>query len=339
VFGRLFPTGSRARQMMKRLLLTPRVPAHIAQNFVSLSDSDINLLKQALAQGYFSGEPDGYLATSAGRKDLLDHLTGRLEHDRTLTIPWLDSIGSLKNARVLEIGCGTGSSTVALAEQGARVTAIDIDEISLSAARARCNLYGLSASLHHMNATEVAHRFSRESFDLIVFWASLEHMTHDERIIAIQDTWDMLPPGGLWCVTDTPNRLHFCDSHTSLLPFFLWLPDDLAIDYASFSPRQRFRERIVGRNSQRDPVLSLVRSGRGISYHEFEIAIEPVDTLNVISSMHEFRRKGRILPLLKLVVSREYRYEYRYESFLHRLCPTIHRGFLQPYLDLVLKKR
>ena len=36
---------------------------------------------------------------------------------------------------------------------------------------------------------------------------------------------------------ETPNRLLWWDHHTSILPFYGMLPDDLAIAYADRSPR------------------------------------------------------------------------------------------------------
>jgi methylase of polypeptide subunit release factors len=62
---------------------------------------------------------------------------------------------------------GTGSSTVALAEQGAIVTGIDIDEDALIVARDRCAAYGLKASFMPLNGRQLAGTFQARSFDLI----------------------------------------------------------------------------------------------------------------------------------------------------------------------------
>jgi len=334
MINKILPKGSRRRQLVKNLFFEPKVPTHIARNFITLNDSDLMLIKTSLEQNYFSKEPNGYLSTDVGKKDLLDHLTARLESDRKLAIPWLDSARRLKDAKVLEIGCGTGASTVALAEQGANVTAIDIDDKALIDAKTRCEIYGLSVDFHHMNSTEIARVFPKETFDFIIFWASLEHMTHEERMIAMKETWDMLPSGGLWCVTDTPNRLYCYDSHTSLMPFFLWLPDDLAIKYARFSPRQKFRESFMGYNGEREYILHFLRWGRGLSFHEFELTMKPLDQLNIISCMSIFHRRRGVFPFLKSMVSSA----YRYESFFHKLFPVIHRGFLQPSVNLIIQK-
>ena len=42
----------------------------------------------------------------------------RLDFFRNVIVPWIDSIIAIKNLNILEIGCGTGSSTLAFAEKG-----------------------------------------------------------------------------------------------------------------------------------------------------------------------------------------------------------------------------
>ena len=130
-------------------------------------------------------------------------------------------------------------------------------------------------------------------FDFIIFYASLEHMTHHERISAIRTTWDMLPPGGLLSVVETPNRLWHTDPHTSLLPFFHWLPDELAFDYSRFSSRPNFRERYDNYDDEQQR-LHFLRRGRGVSFHEFVLAIGSVEQLNVRSSLAMYLHQARL---------------------------------------------
>ena len=114
-----------------------------------------------------------YLDTDIGKNDIEDHLINRLRNFRYKTIPWMNSLISLKQSKVLEIGCGTGCTTVALAEQGCELTSIDVDEIHIKVAKKRCELYGLPVNISSMNATEI-HEINKK-FDIIVFSASLEH--------------------------------------------------------------------------------------------------------------------------------------------------------------------
>src|SRR6185295_3548288 len=99
------------------------------RNHQALAGDGLRVLEQTLRDRYFAqpvhffGEStEAYLASAEGREDLAAHLEGRLRLDRMKVAPWLDATRPLRGCRILEIGCGTGSSTVALAEQGAEVT-------------------------------------------------------------------------------------------------------------------------------------------------------------------------------------------------------------------------
>lgn len=247
-------------------------------------------------------------------------------------MPWLDAVRQLSGASILEIGCGTGCSTVALAEQGAKVTAVDVDANSLTVASERSRAYGLAVHFAQANATEVHQLFAGQKFDYVIFYAALEHMTMEERLSAMKATWQMLPPGGLWCVIDTPNRLWYYDAHTSLLPFHMWLPDELAFEYSRFSPRQNYRE--LYREYTDQAKLDFLRRGRGVSFHEFELAMKPLETLKIKSSLNSTNRKNGLLGPVKWRLSNE----YRYISLLRRIAPHVHEGFLQSFLNLVIEK-
>src|SRR5689334_2916111 len=145
---------------MRTSIFNSSVPGHIQANFRTIDNLKMNLIEQSLRSNYFVRFPEGYLSTEWGRNDLENHLYRRLEMDRNIIIPWLDESRPLRNSSVLEIGCGTGCSSVALAEQGAEVTAIDVDEHSLIVASERCRAYGLEASFAHANAMEVNKLFS-----------------------------------------------------------------------------------------------------------------------------------------------------------------------------------
>ena len=320
------------RKTIHKFLHGPAVPDHISANFREIDDIKTATIKSSLEQNFFVRFPEEYLSTEPGQKDLQNHLYNRLEKDRNLVVPWLDNAKSLRDSRVLEIGCGTGCSTVALAEQGAKVSAVDVDAKSLVVASDRCEAYGLDAGYFHANATEVDELFSGQHFDFIIFYASLEHMTIKERLIAMKNTWEMLSAGDLWCVIETPNRLWYYDAHTSFLPFYLWLPDDLAYQYSRFSPRDNFRE--LYDDATDESMLHFLRRGRGASFHEFELTMNPVERLNVISSRSTFHRKRK--PFGRL--AGKYSIADRYTSFLGEVAPHLHEGFYQPTLDLIIRK-
>jgi len=328
----------RARHLKLRAVAQRRAPRHLAARFRTAAD--LSIVEAALRDHYFSRPIWGdvrltteqWLASEEGRRDLRDHLHRRLRVFRTQVVPWLDDARPLVGARVLEIGCGTGASTVALAEQGAIVTAVDIDAESLIVAAERCRAYGVQADFQVANGAALDGLLSRGKFDFVIFFACLEHMTYAERITAMRSTWDALQPGALWCVVETPNRLWLIDEHTSQLPFYNWLPDELAFDYSRFSPRKPFRDGYRQRDDE--SLVSFLRHGRGISYHEFEIAMKSASSLDVVSCLHLRQRARSTWRALKHRWTRS----GRFEALIAAERPDIHRGFFLPYLDLIVRR-
>jgi len=139
----------------------------------------------------------------------------------------------------------------------------------------------------------------------------------------------MLPTEGLLIIVETPNRLWYFDDHTSKLPFFHWLPDELAFQYSRFSPRENFRE--LYREYNTDSKEHFLRRGRGMSFHELEIAICPIQDLKVISSLFTFEWIRYKLKRSKL--------ERKYKSLLMNIYPAIHEGFFDNTLYLIIEKK
>ena len=312
-------------QIIKRLFVDIHIPTHISKNFKFVSDFEFKFKEKRI---------ENKIGLESIDKDFFDSLDDRLAGHRKQIIPWLDSVKSLKGLRILEVGCGNGSSTVAFAEQGAIVTAIDVDDSLLSDAKIRCELYELDVNFHLMNATDVNRILGDETFDIVIFMASLEHMTLKERLQSMKGAYELLPKGGLWCIVGTPNRLHFLDSHTSHLPFFHWLPDELAIEYSQFSSRKEYRQEMMDIDDKQERKLQFYRWGRGVSFHEIEITLGPLDQLKIVSNKAEFLRNKNWL----YKIGTRFSSNYKYEIFLKKLYPRIHRGFFQAYLDMVFEK-
>jgi 2-polyprenyl-3-methyl-5-hydroxy-6-metoxy-1,4-benzoquinol methylase len=329
----MLPPMARIPPSLKRLAqraLSP-VPGRLRKNQIHPEQKDMDRLRASLEENFFAGwRESGRVSPEAHERELREHLHEALELYRRDFIPWLDHACGLRGKRVLEIGCGTGSSVLALAEQGAQVTGIDIDEPSLRVARDRCAIYGVDVRLEHLSADRIA-GFGPNAFDVVLFAASLEHMTSAERLAALQGAWHIVPPGGFLAVMDTPNRLWYFDQHTSRLPFYNWLPNDLAFRYARFSPRDNFRELYTEENEADAEVMQhFLRRGRGVSFHEFDLAIKPATRLTVVSSLAGYR--GLLRRWLGSPASR------RYKAALMAICPGIHEGFFDPSLELVIRR-
>lgn len=93
-------------------------------------------LEEALDRLVFATWDPAFLATPIGQEGKREVLFGRYQAALRFAIPWLRREIDLASARVVEIGCGSGSSTVALAQHSREVIGYDIDGNAVVAARA-----------------------------------------------------------------------------------------------------------------------------------------------------------------------------------------------------------
>ena len=297
----------------------------LAKNWRHMSADELHYFSNLLKEK--SGTVE-YLETDQGVTDLKGLAAGKLEKDRRTYIPWLNSFKPLANSSVLEIGCGTGSSTVAIAEQGAHVTGFDIEPWKLDVAAERCRLYGVEADLYVSD--DMQSLFGGQSFDFVIFFASLEHMTLDERLSNLVAAMNLTKPGGWLVVIEAPNRLWYYDTHTSWLPYFDWLPDELALEYLRYSPREVL-QKLASKSDEN--LLELARWGRGVSFHEFDLALG-TDRRNAAGpSLDKYLRRRSPLRGLHGLVSRE----ARYRRFLKGVA-DVPECWLEPYLNVAIRR-
>jgi len=100
---------------------------------------------------------------------------------------------SLNNKEVLDIGCGGGILSEAMAKQGANVTAIDASEenIAIASTHAADNQLEID---YQVNLTEDFAEKNEVKFDLITCMELLEHVPDPDSII--QACSKMIKPGG-----------------------------------------------------------------------------------------------------------------------------------------------
>lgn len=242
-----------------------------------LDDADQKArIEQALHETYFAAYERSFLETEAGRADVAAHVSDRYNLCIESTLPWLSRFADLGALDVIEVGCGTGSSTAAFARAVRHVSGYDIQASAVEGARARMRAMDLrNVALHCVEPErlfETLRREHPEGTDVFLLYAVLEHQTIQERLETLRLGWELLRPGGLLVVYETPNRLAYLDDHTSLLPFFHCLPPELAAQYSRYSPRAVFRD-AMSRILPEEGPISIVRWGQGVSYHEFELAL------------------------------------------------------------------
>ncbi|WP_405206755.1 class I SAM-dependent methyltransferase [Aquimarina sp. LLG6339-5] len=303
-------------------------PKKMQQKHTAFSKEQLEELTKSLKENYLDrGNTKSRLSTEEYNQAISGQLFERLYYNRNRIAPWLHSVKDLNGASILEIGCGTGISTLALSEQGAKVVGVDVDAGALEVAKDRMKIAGYEAELHHVNGEEIEKNFKDQKFDFIIYYAVLEHMTISERLESLKQAWGMLSKGGYLAVIETPNRLWYYDSHTAALPFYDWLPDDLGYYYSKFSSRKNFKDSY--RELDDESMMKFKRWGRGASYHEFEVAIAPLNEINVVSSLMKFEKSAFLKVGFKGL---------RYIKFLKSLNKNLTSGFCYPYLDIVIKK-
>ncbi|MGH2763447.1 MAG: methyltransferase domain-containing protein [Thermoleophilaceae bacterium] len=197
-------------------------------------------------------------------------------------VPWLDGLRPLSTATVLEYGSGTGAVGCGFGPSVERHIGYDIAVEATSLGRELVRREGLDNVELHVIPPERIHDAIRAHSgepDIVLLYAVLEHMTIDERLRLLEMVGEVARPGGLVVVAESPNRLIGPDWHTSFLPFFAQLPDELALRLAGHSPREDFRTslREAASHGHEPAREALVRWGRGVSYHEFELVFGELD--------------------------------------------------------------
>jgi 2-polyprenyl-6-hydroxyphenyl methylase/3-demethylubiquinone-9 3-methyltransferase len=88
----------------------------------------------------------------------------------------------LHQRKVLDVGCGGGILTEALAREGAVVTGIDLGRAALAAAQAHQRLSGVSASYRHI-AVETLAAEQPGRYDVVVCMELLEHVPDPASVV------------------------------------------------------------------------------------------------------------------------------------------------------------
>jgi ubiquinone/menaquinone biosynthesis C-methylase UbiE len=104
--------------------------------------------------------------------------------------------------RILDLGCGTGSTTVLLKQafSYASVTGLDLSPYMLAIAQDKSNLANLAIEWHHGKAEST--QYKSESFDLVTA-SLLFHETPPEIAQQIlTESWRLLAPGGQLFILD-----------------------------------------------------------------------------------------------------------------------------------------
>lgn len=233
--------------------------------------------------------------------------------------------GSLKNARVLDIGSGAGSSSFMLLDLGAEhVQGVEPDDKLVGVANMRAHDEGLADRVTFTCIKDTSKLpFDNGRFDVVTFNAVIEHIPPANRAAIIKEAWRCLKPQGAMIFTETPNRAYFYDGHTTGLPFIPWLPLALAF------PLAKALSRHVPRGLTKD---SYIAQGLvGGSYWQIKRALPDAECMNAKGGDAAWKIKLRpgykaLGPVLKA-------FEWLVNIF------GLPFNAFTPILDLVMKKK
>ncbi|MDG2176932.1 MAG: bifunctional 2-polyprenyl-6-hydroxyphenol methylase/3-demethylubiquinol 3-O-methyltransferase UbiG [Gammaproteobacteria bacterium] len=115
-------------------------------------------------------------------------------HDiNPLRMGFIDEQVNLAEKTVLDLGCGGGILSEAMAHRGASVTGIDLGEAPLAVARLHLLESGLEINYQQVSAEEHALKH-QQTYSVITCLEMLEHVPDPASVL--QACYDMLEPGG-----------------------------------------------------------------------------------------------------------------------------------------------
>lgn len=101
-----------------------------------------------------------------------------------------------QNRHVLDVGCGTGATSIALSEKSnnlCQITGLDVSESLLNYAANRINKLGLD-NIQFLQTDAQTWNFSKSSYDLIASRFGVMFFTHPQQ--AFENLYSSLKPGG-----------------------------------------------------------------------------------------------------------------------------------------------
>jgi 2-polyprenyl-3-methyl-5-hydroxy-6-metoxy-1,4-benzoquinol methylase len=194
----------------------------------------------------FAAWREGRLWQEKRQRRTLDHLRSFLRFAAGLNGNGHASPQSsdvLSGRLILDLGCGMGGLTTALALEGASVQPLDFNPDYCRITRLRGRRYGLCLS--PVNAAGEHLPFADGRFDLVVCMDVLEHVSDPEKLIS--EISRCLKPGGL-CQLTAINRFAFRDPHYHVR-FVNWLPRRLANPYLRLVGRSKDNARFSDRQT------------------------------------------------------------------------------------------
>jgi SAM-dependent methyltransferase len=146
---------------------------------------------------------------SAELAELLDLDAEVLPSYLSEVILWVRGLAPDPTRRIVDLGAGTGTGAIALAEQftGAEVTALDMSAEMLSRLTAKARALGLNDRIHTVEADLDTRWPDVGAADLVWASNSMHHMADPDRVLG--EIFGALGPGGLLAVAELDSFPRF----------------------------------------------------------------------------------------------------------------------------------
>lgn len=135
--------------------------------------------------GYFEAHAEDWWDPEGGLK--------ALHGINPLRLAYIEARAPLEGRQVLDIGCGGGILSEAMAKAGARVIGIDLADSALAAARAHMKRTGVEIAYRRSTAEDLAGQLPGH-FDVVTCMELLEHVPDPESILSAIAA--LVKPGG-----------------------------------------------------------------------------------------------------------------------------------------------
>lgn len=154
-----------------------------------------------------------------------------LHHINPVRLQYIDKLIHLQGKSILDLGCGGGLLTEAMAEKKAHVTGLDINESAIAVANEHKTMSGLDIEYIATSAEEYALE-NNNRFDVITCMELLEHVPDINSLLSACS--DMLKPGGYLFLATINRSLKSYFTAILAAEHFLRLLPRGTHDYAKF---------------------------------------------------------------------------------------------------------
>ncbi|MFC3415199.1 class I SAM-dependent methyltransferase [Algoriphagus hitonicola] len=140
---------------------------------------------------------------------------------------------NLKDASVLELGCGDGNLTWKLANKCKYLESWDIDNGGVELTKQRLDELGIkNVNILNKNVFEIDPEKVSKQFDVVLFIQVLEHIPSWDQEECFKKVFSLVNSDGGCLFISTPNRWTLKDSHDTGKYLIHWLPRFIKVPIA-----------------------------------------------------------------------------------------------------------